>query len=62
MERHIYYGDIVTDLSTGRVGTFIEFCAPCGAEVGMELEFALVEFGGELGVPNTGGRYEDVRI
>lgn len=56
------FGDIVTDRATGRVGTFIEFTAPCGAEPGMTFpEFAIVEFGGEPGVPDT-GTCEEVRV
>ncbi len=62
MTEQFTYGDIVTDLTTGRVGTFIEFTAPCGAEDGMTFpQFAIVEFGGDLGVPDT-GECEEVRV
>lgn len=62
MTEQFTYGDIVTDRATGRVGTFIEFTAPAGAEPGMTgPQFAIVEFGGEPGVPAT-GRCEEVRV
>lgn len=51
------YSDIVIDRITGRVGTFIEFCAPPGTE-SIGPDFALVEFGGEAGTPDTGDHFE----
>ena len=60
--KNFRYTDIVTDRATGRTGTFIEYVAPCGAEPGTTgPEFALVEFGGEPGVPGT-GTIEEVRV
>jgi hypothetical protein len=61
MEQQLNYGDMVTDRATGRRGTFIEYCAPCGTEAGMAPEFAIVEFGGLLGLPET-GVCEEVRV
>lgn len=51
------YSDIAIDRVTGRIGTFIEFCAPPGTD-SLGPDFALVEFGGEAGTPNTGDHLE----
>lgn len=62
MTEQFAFGNIVTDRMTGRIGTFIEFTAPAGAEPGMTgPEFAIVEFGGEPGVPGSGVA-EEVRV